>query len=283
MHAPRPIGGPNGAEPAVSIEGVAKIYLSRTRDVHAIDSVSATINPGEFVSIVGPSGCGKSTLLHLIAGFDEPSGGTISVGGNRVKFGTVPPALGYIFQKDTVLPWKRVRDNIGLGMKFRGVPRSRIDEKVEALLALGGLKGFGDSFPHQLSGGMRRRVALLMTLACDPQILLLDEPFGALDTHTRTLLHKELINIWREMRQTIILVTHDLDEAVMLSDRILVLSGPPSRILLDHRVDIPHPRDVFTVRDTPQFAEHFRTIWRVLGKEFRSDVDRSPADIGAHA
>ena len=269
----------------IRMERVEKTYLSRTRDVHAIGSISTRIDEGEFVAIVGPSGCGKSTLLHLLAGFDEPTGGEVFVGGKPVLPGVVPEGLGYIFQKDTVLPWKAVRDNIALGLRFRGESRPAIDEKVARLLKLGGLEGFGDSYPHQLSGGMRRRVALLMTLACDPKILLLDEPFGALDTHTRTLLHRELIGIWREMKQTVVLVTHDLDEAVTLSDRIIVLSRPPSRILLDHRVTIPQPRDVFSVRDTPEFTEHFRTIWRVLGEEFREVSDtggeRSVADGAA--
>lgn len=262
----------------IQIEGVGKIYFSKAHAVHALGNVTTTINEGEFVSLVGPSGCGKSTLLHILAGFDEPTAGKVVVNGAQVRRGTVPGGLGYIFQKDTVLPWKKVRDNIALGLRFRGAPRKLIARKVEALLVLGGLSGFGDVFPHQLSGGMRRRVALLMTLACDPRILLLDEPFGALDTHTRTLLHRELIAIWREMRQTVIMVTHDLDEAVTLSDRILVLSRPPSRILLDHRVDIPHPRDVFSVRDTSAFAHHFRTLWKVLGEQFRDLAESaSPA------
>lgn len=256
----------------IHLQGVEKTYLSKTRDVHAIGNVTVTIHAGEFVSIVGPSGCGKSTLLHLVAGFDEPTGGDVLVDGVAVQHGSVPKGLGYIFQKDTVLPWRSVRENIALGLRYRNASSSEISQKVASLLKLGNLEGFGDTYPHQLSGGMRRRVALLMTLACDPRILLLDEPFSALDTHTRTLLHKELIGIWREMRQTIMLVTHDLDEAVTLSDRVIVLSRPPSRILLDHRIDIPHPRDVFSVRDTPEFTEHFRTIWRVLGEEFRDNA-----------
>lgn len=259
----------------IRLQHIEKTYLSKTRDVHAIGNITTEIQEGEFVSIVGPSGCGKSTLLHLLAGFDEPTGGEVFVDGKAVQPGSVPPGLGYIFQKDTVLPWKRVRNNIALGLNYRNERKSVIDQKVEKLLKLGGLEGFGDSYPHQLSGGMRRRVALLMTLACDPRILLLDEPFGALDTHTRTLLHQELLAIWREMKQTIILVTHDLDEAVTLSNRILVLSRPPSRILLDHRVDIPQPRDVFCVRDTPEFTEHFRAVWRVLGEEFREKAPGS--------
>jgi NitT/TauT family transport system ATP-binding protein len=253
----------------VEIDGVGHAYLTREREIRALEEVSTTIHQGEFVSIVGPSGCGKSTLLHIIAGFIAPTQGEVRVDGVKVQ-GQIAPGLGYIFQKDTLLPWYRVRDNVALGLRYRGQPEAQISAKVAALLALGGLQGFGDVYPHQLSGGMRRRVALLMTLACEPSILLLDEPFGALDTHTMTLLHHELIGIWRKMGQTIVLVTHNLDEAVTLSDRVLVLSGPPSRIVLDHRVDLPHPRDVFNVRQTAGFAHHFQTIWRVVGEEFRT-------------
>jgi NitT/TauT family transport system ATP-binding protein len=262
----------------IEIDRVGQVYLTKTREIWAIGEVTATIAKGEFVSIVGPSGCGKSTLLNIVAGFIVPTSGTVRVAGGKVE-GRIPPNLGYIFQKDTVLPWYRVRDNIALGLRYRGTPERAIREKVAALLTLGHLEGFGDVYPHQLSGGMRRRVALLMTLACDPAILLLDEPFGALDTHTKTLLHKELIEIWRKMRQTVVLVTHNLDEAVTLSDRVLVLSSPPSRVLLDHRIDMPHPRDVFTVRETPEFARHFQAIWRVLGEQFRTGAadELSPA------
>jgi len=266
----------------IDIERVGQVYLTKTKEIWAIGEISARIAQGEFVSIVGPSGCGKSTLLNIIAGFLAPTTGAVRVAGTKVER-RIPANLGYIFQKDTVLPWYRVRDNIALGLRYRGTPEAEIRERVKALLTLGHLEGFGDVYPHQLSGGMRRRVALLMTLACDPNILLLDEPFGALDTHTKTLLHKELIEIWRKMRQTIVLVTHNLDEAVTLSDRVLVLSSPPSRILLDHRIDIPHPRDVFTVRETPAFAHHFQAIWRVLGEQFRTGTvgELSPAGLDA--
>ena len=252
----------------IEVDRVGQVYLTKTREIWAIGDVSATIKKGEFVSIVGPSGCGKSTLLNIIAGFIAPTTGEVRVDGVKVER-QIPAGLGYIFQKDTVLPWYRVRDNIALGLRYRGARTQDINAKVESLLVLGNLQGFGDVYPYQLSGGMRRRVALLMTLACDPSILLLDEPFGALDTHTKTLLHRELIDIWRKMGQTIVLVTHNLDEAVTLSDRVLVLSSPPSRVILDHRVDIPHPRDVFTVRETEAFAHHFQTIWRVLGEQFK--------------
>ena len=158
--------------------------------------VSLAIGAGEFVSIVGPSGCGKSTLLNMIAGFLPPTAGEIRVDGQRVN-GQVPPRLGYIFQKDTLLPWFSVRKNVALGLKFQGVAPDRIASRVAELLELGHLADFADAYPHQLSGGMRRRVALLMSLAVEPRILLLDEPFGALDTHTKTHLHRELIEIWR--------------------------------------------------------------------------------------
>ncbi|OAE59632.1 MULTISPECIES: ABC transporter ATP-binding protein [Achromobacter] len=253
----------------ITLDKVGKAYQSRQGTTHAVGEVSLTINEGEFVSIVGPSGCGKSTLLNMIAGFLQPTTGTILVDG-RVVDGQVPPALGYIFQKDTLLPWFSVRKNVALGLKFQGVPADRIAKRVAELLDLGHLSAFADAFPHQLSGGMRRRVALLMSLAVEPRILLLDEPFGALDTHTKTHLHRELMEIWRKLGQTIVMVTHDLDEAILLSDRVVVLSGPPSRVLLDERIQIPHPRDVFTLRETPQFVSHVQSLWSVLGQQFRA-------------
>ncbi len=253
----------------ITLDKVGKAYQSRQGTTHAVGKVSLTINEGEFVSIVGPSGCGKSTLLNMIAGFLQPTTGTILVDG-RVVDGQVPPALGYIFQKDTLLPWFSVRKNVALGLKFQGVPADRIAKRVAELLELGHLSAFADAFPHQLSGGMRRRVALLMSLAVEPRILLLDEPFGALDTHTKTHLHRELMEIWRKLGQTIVMVTHDLDEAILLSDRVVVLSGPPSRVLLDERIQIPHPRDVFTLRETPQFVSHVQSLWSVLGQQFRA-------------
>ena len=253
----------------ISLSGVGRDYIGRNGVVHAVGDVSFDVAPGEFVALVGPSGCGKSTLLNMIAGFLPPTRGTIRVDGQPVN-GKLPDALGYIFQKDTLLPWYTVRKNIGLGLTFRGVPRHEAQARVDDLLKMGNLTGFGDAYPHQLSGGMRRRVALLMSLAVQPRILLLDEPFGALDMHTRAHLHRELSVLWRALGQTIVMVTHDLDEAVLLSDRVIVLSGPPSRVLLQEQIDIPHPRDVFTVRETAEFAAHSRCIWHVLGEQFRA-------------
>lgn len=253
----------------ITVSCVTKIYHSGTRENYAIGDANFSVAKGEFVSIVGPSGCGKSTLLNMVASFMAPSSGDITVNGSPVVPGEIPKGLGYIFQKDTVLPWFNVAHNIGLGLKFRGVPQDKIADKVNRLLEMAGLKGCHEMYPHHLSGGMRQRVALLMTLACDPEILLLDEPFGALDSNTKMILHNELLDIWQQLGQTILMVTHDLDEAVTLSDRVIVLSAPPSRVVLDHRVDIARPRDVFSLRQSLEFSEHVRQIWTVLGREFK--------------
>lgn len=253
----------------IELREVAKVYQTRASSIWAVGKVSLSVAEGEFVSIVGPSGCGKSTLLNMIAGFLAPSSGTIEVAGQPVV-GKVPPALGYIFQKDTLLPWYTVRKNVALGLRFQSCPEARVRTRVDELLELGHLSDFGNAYPHQLSGGMRRRVALLMSLAVEPRILLLDEPFGALDTHTKTHLHRELMEIWRKLGQTVVMVTHDLDEAITLSDRVVVLSSPPSQVLLDERIDIPYPRDVFSLRESPQFLTHFQSVWSVLGQQFRA-------------
>jgi NitT/TauT family transport system ATP-binding protein len=264
----------------IEVREVAKVYHSGRRKTYAIGNASFTVGQGEFVSIVGPSGCGKSTLLNMVGSFMAPTSGSVFVEGRPVVPGRIPPKLGYIFQKDTVLPWFTVARNIGLGLRFRGMPESQIQAKVDRLLSMAGLSGCGDMFPHHLSGGMRQRVALLMTLACDPEILLLDEPFGALDSNTKMVLHNELLEIWQQLGQTVLMVTHDLDEAVTLSDRVIVLSAPPSRVVLDHRVNLARPRDVFSLRQTSEFGENVREIWRVLGREFKQ-VAREVLDHAA--
>ena len=253
----------------IELDHVSKAYLGRGGETVAVGDVDLRVEAGQFVSIVGPSGCGKSTILNMIAGFIRPSAGRVMVDGQEVG-GRVPDRLGYIFQKDTLLPWLTVRGNVALGLRFHRTPRAEAARRVESLLGLVHLDGHGDAYPHQLSGGMRRRVALCMSLAAEPRILLLDEPFGALDTHTRTHLHRELLELWRKLGQTIVMVTHDLDEAISLSDRVIVLSGPPSRVLLDEAVTIPHPRDVFALRQTEAFSRHYQTIWGVLGQQFRA-------------
>jgi NitT/TauT family transport system ATP-binding protein len=233
----------------------------------ALDRVSLEVSAGEFLAIVGPSGCGKSTLLHIMAGLKLPDAGSIVIGG-RDTTGTTPREMGYLFQEDTVLPWYSVERNIGLGLEYRGVPPADARARVEWALEASGLIEFRRSYPHQLSGGMRRRVALMMTLVVDPKILLMDEPFGALDTHTKTRLHASLLEIWEKTRQTIIFVTHDLMEAITLSDRIIIMSGRPGRVKAAYAIKIPRPRDVIKVKDSEEYLEDFREIWRILGEEF---------------
>ncbi len=254
----------------ITLNHVSKSFLTKAGEqVRAVGDISLTIEEGEFVCIVGPSGCGKSTILNMIAGFTPPTSGEILVNGQRVC-SDVPPSLGYIFQKDTVLPWYTVLQNVGLGLKFAKASKREIDKKIDRLLRLAHLTDFAEAYPHQLSGGMRRRVALCMSLAVDPKVLLLDEPFGALDTHTKTHLHSELLEIWRELGQTIVMITHDLDEAVTLASRVIVLSSPPSHTLLEEVIDIPYPRDVFELRQSAGFTEHIQRIWKVLGNQFRA-------------
>jgi NitT/TauT family transport system ATP-binding protein len=235
----------------------------------AVGEVSLEVGRGEIVTLVGPSGCGKSTLLHMVAGLLRPTTGEILVDGVAVG-DRVPPRLGYMFQRDTVLPWYTVRDNTGLSLRYAGRARADVERRVDELLALGGLQTFGHLYPYQLSGGMRRRLALLMTLAAEPSLLLMDEPFGALDTHTKTRLHAELLVIFRRLEQTALFVTHDLGEAITLGDRVVVLSGPPSRVLLDQPVTLPRQRDVFTLRESDEFTACFKKVWHVLGREFRA-------------
>ena len=257
------------ARPIVEIRGITKRYFhDADTPFTALDQVSLDVCEGEFLAIVGPSGCGKSTLLHIVAGLKRPDAGEVRINGRAVA-GVPPRELGYLFQEDTVLPWYSVERNIALGLRHRGVSELEVKEKVEWALGVSGLTEFRRSYPHQLSGGMRRRVALMMPLVVDPQILLMDEPFGALDTHTKTKLHQSLLEIWEKTRQTLIFVTHDLMEAITLSDRVIIMSARPGRIKESYTIHIPRPRDAIKIKDTEEYLEDFRAIWKILGTEFR--------------
>jgi sulfonate transport system ATP-binding protein len=254
--------------PIVRVREVTKRFVhGDTPAFVALDRVSLEVYAGEFLAIVGPSGCGKSTLLHIMAGLKRPDGGAVVIDGQDTT-GTTPPELGYLFQEDTVLPWFSVERNIALGLGYRGVPADEIRRRTEWALHASGLTDFRRSYPHQLSGGMRRRVALMMTLVVDPRILLMDEPFGALDTHTKTRMHASLLEIWEKTRQTIVFVTHDLMEAITLSDRIVIMSARPGRVKATYPIRIPRPRDVIKVKDSQEYLDDFREIWRILGEEF---------------
>jgi sulfonate transport system ATP-binding protein len=233
--------------------------------VPAVCDVSFEVADAEFVAIVGPSGCGKSTILNMLGGLVTPSAGAVEVDGRPVT--DVPSRVGYVFQKDTVFPWRTVRRNIALGLEYRGVRGAELDTRVRDGIRLARLEGFEDAFPATLSGGMRQRVALMRTLVVDPEILLMDEPFGALDTHTKLTLHAELLSLWEARHQTVVFVTHDLSEAITLADRIIVMTRRPGRIKLVHDVRIPRPRDVIKLRETDGYAREYGMIWHVLGEE----------------
>lgn len=255
----------------IAIRDLSKTYAAGPREVAAVSRVSFDVHDKEFVAIVGPSGCGKSTILNMIGSLVAPTGGEILIDGERVG----PRAgrqVGYVFQKDTVFPWRTVEQNIALGLQYRGVAAAEIRARVGEAVALAGLEGFEEAFPATLSGGMRQRVALMRSLVVDPEILLMDEPFGALDTHTKLILHAELLSLWGTRQQTVVFVTHDLSEAITLADRIVVMTRRPGRIKLIYDVKLPRPRDVIRLRETAEYSREYGEIWHALGEEFQERV-----------
>jgi NitT/TauT family transport system ATP-binding protein len=240
--------------------------LSRAQRYTAVKDTTLRIAPGEFVSVVGPTGCGKSTLLNVGAGLLGPSSGTVSVFGEPLK--GINRRAGYMFQADALMPWRSAIDNVMAGLAFRGVPPAEARSKADEWLKRVGLGGFGDRYPHQLSGGMRKRVAMAQTLILDPDIILMDEPFSALDIQTRQLMENELLDLWAAKRKAVLFITHDLDEAISMSDRVVVLSaGPGTHPIGEFTIDLPRPRDVAEIRAHPRFVELHAQIWSVLRDE----------------
>lgn len=232
----------------------------------AVRQTSIAIADGEFVSIVGPTGCGKSTLLNIAAGLLQASSGTISIFGEPLK--GLNRKAGYMFQSESLMPWRSALDNVTAGLQFRGESESERKTKGEAWLARVGLTGFGDRYPHEMSGGMRKRCALAQMLILDPKILLMDEPFSALDIQTRQLMENELLDLWNADRKSVIFITHDLEEAIALSDRVVVLSaGPATRPIGEFVIDLPRPRDVQEIRLSPRFIELHDQIWHTMKEE----------------
>jgi NitT/TauT family transport system ATP-binding protein len=232
----------------------------------AVADSTLRIRAGEFVSVVGPTGCGKSTLLNIGAGLLQASSGAVKVFGEELR--GVNRRAGYMFQSDALMPWRSAIDNVMVGLQYRGVPESEARAQAQSWLERVGLSGFGDRYPHQLSGGMRKRTALAQVLALDPDIILMDEPFSALDIQTRQLMENEVLDLWAARKKAVLFITHDLDEAIAMSDRVVVLSaGPATRPIGEFEIDLPRPRDVAEVRIQPRFVELHTQIWAVLRDE----------------
>jgi NitT/TauT family transport system ATP-binding protein len=252
----------------LALEGVTCTFPARGDNAAytAVADVSVSVGEGEFVSVVGPTGCGKSTLLNIAAGLLAPTRGGVTVFGEKLD--DINSRAGYLFQSDALMPWRTALQNVLAGLEFRGVAADEARPRAGDWLKRVGLAAHGGKYPHELSGGMRKRVGLAQTLILDPKILLMDEPFSALDVQTRGLMENELLNLWSQDRKSVVFVTHDLEEAISLSDRVLVMSaGPASRVIGEFAIDLPRPRDVSEIRLTPRFVELHRLIWTALRDE----------------
>ncbi|MFI6847990.1 ABC transporter ATP-binding protein [Kitasatospora sp. NBC_00085] len=266
------------AVPAIELAGATKRFRTPSGTLHtAVRDLDLTVAQGEFVAVVGPTGCGKSTTLTLVSGLEEPTEGDVRVYGEAVD--GINPQVGFVFQQDAVFPWRTVLSNVTAGPRFRGVPAAEARERARDWLARVGLGAFEDRYPHQLSGGMRKRVALAQTFVNDPKILLMDEPFSALDVQTRALMSDQLLDLWAgtsssSTAASVVFVTHDLDEAIALADRVVVMTAGPATVKEIFTVDLPRPRTVEAVRLEPRFVELYREIWASLGEEVRITRER---------
>ena len=263
------VSGQVSTPAALALQGVSCTFTAR--DKHsagytAVAGVSLSVGAGEFVSVVGPTGCGKSTLLNMAAGLLAPSSGTVQVFGQPLL--GINRRAGYMFQAESLLPWRTALGNVMAGLDFAGVAPAQAKAQAEDWLRRVGLAAFADRYPHQMSGGMRKRASLAQTLVLDPDIILMDEPFSALDIQTRQLMENELLDLWQSKKKAVLFITHDLDEAIAMSDRVVVLSaGPASHPMGEFVVDLPRPRDVAEVRSTARFVALHQAIWAVLRDE----------------
>jgi NitT/TauT family transport system ATP-binding protein len=257
----------------IELSGVTKRFVTPDGTAFtALRDVTMTVEPGQFCAVVGPSGCGKSTTLTMVAGLDRPSAGTVAVGGSPVN--GIGSGTSFMFQTDALLPWKTVLGNVAMGPLFHGVPKKTALTDAREWLRVVGLAGFENHHPHQLSGGMRKRVSLAAALINEPQILLMDEPFGALDVQTKAIMSNELLTLWDQTKPSVIFVTHDLEEAIALADKVVVMTAAPGTIKAVYDIDLPRPRGaVQEIRFEPRFLELHHQIWETL----RGEVERAHA------
>ena len=269
--------GPGVADDAARIDiiGLTKRFLTPKGDPFtAIQDVTLAVEPGQFCAIVGPTGCGKSTTLAQVSGLDKPSSGSVQVGGHIVD--RITNGVSYMFQADALFPWKSVLQNVLIGPVLLGTPKKQAESLAKDWLRRVGLTGFEDRYPHQLSGGMRKRVALAAALINNPRILLMDEPFGALDVQTKAIMQTELLGLWEELRPSVLFITHDLDEAVALSDRVVIMTSGPGMVKDIFDIDLPRPRgDVQTLRHEQRFIELQTQIWESLRDEVTRAYERT--------
>jgi NitT/TauT family transport system ATP-binding protein len=258
-------GGPQAGARVVA-RNVSRRFVSQTGAVDACVDINLDVAPGQFVVIVGPSGCGKSTFLRMVAGLDQPTTGTIEV----TAQGNADASNAMVFHGRTLFPWLNVRDNVSYGLRLSGMSRAQRRERAEDLLDAVGLTEFASAWPHQISEGMRQRVSIARALAMNPNLLLMDEPFGALDEQTRFILQEELLRIWERSGKTVLFVTHSIDEALILADKIVIMSARPGTIRQVIDVPFARPRHLTDVRNDPQFAELFTTTWTTLRDEVES-------------
>lgn len=256
---------------ALTVTNVSKIFKAKHKETRTLDDVSVTINKGEFVCLLGPSGCGKSTLLNLIAGLEKASSGSLKLDGKEIT--TVGVDRAFLFQESALFPWLRVIDNVEYGMKIAGVPKEERREKAKKYLKMVHLTKFENSFVHELSGGMRQRVALARALSLDSDVLLMDEPFSALDAQTKDILRHQLQKIWFETKKTIIFVTHDVNEAVFLGDRVLVMSANPGKVKKEFKIQLARPRDIDNLDVAYVAGEIMKVLKEEVEKVAKSEYD----------
>ncbi|MQT14313.1 ABC transporter ATP-binding protein [Rhizobiales bacterium Sp-1] len=264
---------PNHA-PAIELINVTRRFVSPTgKTLTALRDFNMSVERGEFVAVVGPTGCGKSTTLNLVTGLARPSAGEVRLMGGPVN--GIDPRVGFAFQKDALFPWRNVIDNVMAGPRFRGRSKAEAEAMAKDWLARVGLSKFLHHYPHQLSGGMRKRVSLAQTFINEPEILLMDEPFSALDVQTRTVMHEELLKLWAERKASVVFVTHDLEEAVALADKVYVLTAGPATVKSVYPIDLPRPRVVSEIRYDETFVHYCKTIWDDLREEVETSYRRA--------